>query len=146
MAVIGPCQYDANGTLLRPSATAIGRAYVSMDTNIGGEDSDALTFDRGCTHFAVLNVYAKSPEEAMRRGKNDLARTLSRLEFETGFREISVERSTGHIPVSRDYVVTYKVVYAIEADRSFQTVSPQAGYSRDDASPSGFNLADFAPY
>lgn len=127
MAVIGPCGYDADGTLLRPSASAIGRAYVSMDTNIGGEDSDALTFDRGCTHFAVLNFYAKSPEEAIRRGKNGLARTFNRLEFETGFRKISVERATGHIPVSRDYVVTYKMVYAIVADRSFQTVSPKAG-------------------
>lgn len=146
MAVIGPCEYDADGKLLRPSASAIGRAYVSMDTSIGSEDSDALTLDRGCTHFAVLNFYAKSPEEAVRRGNNGLARTLSRLEFETGFRKISVERSTGRIPVSRDYVVTHKMVYAIEADRSLQTVPPKAGYSRDEASPSGFNLADFAPY
>jgi hypothetical protein len=146
MAVIGPCEYDADGKLLCPSASAIGRAFVSMDTSIGAEDSDALTLDRGCTHLAVLTFYAKSPEEAVRRGKNGLARTLSRLEFETHFRKISVERSTGRIPVSRDYVVTYKMVYAIETDRSFQTVSPKAGYSRDDASLSGFNPADFAPY
>lgn len=146
MAVIGPCEYDADGKLLRPSVSAIDRASVSMDTSIGAEDSDALTLDRGCTHLAVLTFYAKSPEEAVRRGKNGLARALSRLEFETGFREISVERSTGHIRVSRDYVVTYKMVYAIETDRSFQTVSPKAGYSRDDASLSGFNPADFAPY
>ncbi|SIO87027.1 hypothetical protein [Nocardiopsis sp. JB363] len=146
MAVIGPCEYDADGKLLRPSASAIGRAYVSMDTSIGAEDSDALTLDCGCTHFAVLNFYAKSPEVAVRRSKNGLARTFSRLEFETGFRKVSVERSTGRIPVSRDYVVTYKLIYAIETDRSFQTVSPKVGYSRDDASLSGFNLADFAPY
>lgn len=146
MAVIGPCEYDADGKLLLPSASAIGHASVSMDTSIGAEDSDALTLDRGCTHLAVLTFYAKSPEEAVRRGKNGLARMLSRFEFETGFREISVERSTGRIPVNRDYVVTYKMVYAIETDRSFQAVSPTAGYSRGDASLSGFNLADFAPY
>src|SRR5699024_7712150 len=108
---IGPCKYDSNGRLIRPSNTDIARATNKIHLSTGMR----VTTDIGQLHVHTVNASARTPGEAKARAGAKLKELFDHLEFINGFRKVGIRKMQGILPCNKNYSITYEVVYAIES-------------------------------
>ncbi|QWF85717.1 hypothetical protein [Amycolatopsis sp. CA-230715] len=111
MAIVSSCTYDARGRLIQPDRLAIGHAKISFDLDTGG----CPTFDRGRVHVHVMTASGLTAAQAHQRANVQLERFLERAEDVAGYREIVRKEIQGTTPCNGNTVVTYEILYAVEA-------------------------------
>lgn len=131
--IINEIVYDERGQLVPPTERDIRRAQLltnPLDMMDFGQADPRLdvTLEPGHVHLYKFNVSGQTREEVTAKAEARLTRLLDRIEFERGYRKITINRNKGRTTDGRLYLAL-DVIYAIEKDRPTRpraTTAPRA--------------------
>lgn len=134
MTIVSPCVYDEALRLVPPTGREAMQAWMADSELDFGNSSSRLTLDRGYVHVYELKTSGATRSETTEKAERLLSRFLDRVSWESGYREVEIERLPARMPGGR-LQMTIRVVYAMEMPERMRRPSTQKPESPDAGPP-----------
>lgn len=124
MAIIGPIEYNADGTIRPPGLDETLAAKRRLETR---GVKEFPTFDIGYHHIFRMEAFGLSFDQARERLDYKRQRFFRKMNMVEGFRMTKDKAFDDYVPINQNFASYYEAVYVIE-DTGTTTQNPDSPY------------------